>query len=65
MVNDQNAEGHVPDDMGRPQQVDEPAGSTEGEAVRADEQPVCVVCGGAIGIDDLVCPHCGESLAAG
>lgn len=27
--------------------------------------PVCGECGGAIRPDDVVCPHCGTSLAAG
>jgi Cu+-exporting ATPase len=27
--------------------------------------PACANCGGSISQDDLVCPHCGVSLAAG
>ncbi|MDQ3654414.1 MAG: hypothetical protein M3457_04965 [Chloroflexota bacterium] len=30
-----------------------------------DEEPVCANCGGAISLDDLVCPHCGISLVSG
>lgn len=37
----------------------------ENEAVEPDEEPVCANCGGAIGADDLVCPHCGISLVSG
>jgi rubrerythrin len=28
-------------------------------------EPVCAVCGHPISQDDLVCPNCGTSLAAG
>ena len=27
--------------------------------------PTCAGCGGSISQDDLICPHCGVSLAAG
>jgi Cu+-exporting ATPase len=27
--------------------------------------PACASCGGSIGQDDVVCPHCGVSLVAG
>jgi YHS domain-containing protein len=27
--------------------------------------PTCAACGGSISQDDLICPHCGVSLAAG
>jgi YHS domain-containing protein len=27
--------------------------------------PTCAACGGSISQDDLICPHCGMSLAAG
>jgi len=27
--------------------------------------PACAGCGGSIDQDDLICPHCGVSLAAG
>ena len=47
----------------RPQDANS-EGTTE-EAVHPEEEPVCAACGGAITIDDLICPHCGESLAAG
>ena len=30
-----------------------------------DAEPVCANCGGVIGPDDLVCPHCGISLVSG
>jgi hypothetical protein len=29
------------------------------------DEPTCAVCGGRIRVDDVVCPHCGASLAAG
>jgi rubrerythrin len=29
------------------------------------EQPVCAICGNPIAPDDVVCPSCGTSLAAG
>jgi hypothetical protein len=29
------------------------------------EEPTCALCGGRIGPDDVVCPHCGASLVAG
>ena len=29
------------------------------------EQPVCAMCGNPISPDDVVCPSCGTSLAAG
>ncbi len=29
------------------------------------EPPRCAACGGTISQEDLVCPHCGVSLAAG
>ncbi len=44
---------------------DRDRGSAAVDAERPDEQPVCAACGGAIRIDDLICPHCGESLAGG
>jgi rubrerythrin len=31
----------------------------------ADEEPTCAVCGHVIAQDDLICPNCGVSLAAG
>lgn len=31
----------------------------------AEEEPTCAICGGRIGPDDVICPHCGESLVAG
>ncbi len=30
-----------------------------------EDEPTCALCGGKIGPDDVVCPHCGESLVAG
>lgn len=30
-----------------------------------EEEPTCAICGGRIGPDDVVCPHCGASLVAG
>lgn len=30
-----------------------------------DDEPGCANCGGVIGPDDLVCPHCGISLVSG
>lgn len=37
----------------------------EPDPVEPDEQPTCANCGGAIGDDDLTCPHCGISLVSG
>lgn len=34
-------------------------------SVDSDEPPTCANCGGVIGPDDVVCPHCGISLVAG
>jgi hypothetical protein len=28
-------------------------------------EPVCAACGGTIRRDDIICPHCGESLVSG
>ncbi len=28
-------------------------------------EPVCATCGGKIRRDDIVCPHCGETLVSG
>ena len=44
---------------------DRDRGSAPQVVVQPDEQPVCAACGGEITVDDLVCPHCGVSLAAG
>jgi len=37
----------------------------EGAPIDAEEPPTCVNCGGVIGQEDFVCPHCGVSLVAG
>lgn len=29
------------------------------------EPPRCANCNGVIGLDDVICPHCGVSLAGG
>jgi len=38
---------------------------SESSVPNDDEEPVCANCGGVIGPDDLVCPHCGISLVSG
>ncbi|HEV2127264.1 MAG TPA: zinc ribbon domain-containing protein [Thermomicrobiales bacterium] len=30
-----------------------------------DEELTCPECGGAIGVDDVICPHCGVPLVGG
>jgi hypothetical protein len=37
----------------------------EPDAPSSTEEPVCAACGGEIGPDDVICPHCGVSLVAG
>lgn len=57
-------DGKRPRDGDDHQEVRDQGSAPEG-AVQPDEQPVCAACGGEITVDDLVCPHCGVSLAAG
>lgn len=44
---------------------DRPGDAPEPGESPPDEEPACAICGGRIGPDDVVCPHCGESLVAG
>lgn len=49
----------------KPQQVTGDGKSVEEGSLQPEEQPTCAACGGSISAEDLVCPHCGESLAGG
>lgn len=39
--------------------------STPDKYIPPSSQPTCAACGGSIGQEDLICPHCHTPLAAG
>lgn len=62
---DQDGTGHGDEDAESGHSVVEDLEPVQEGSLQPEKPPACAACGGEISADDLVCPHCGESLAGG